>query len=36
MEYMDEVQADAHMIKQKLHYKDINSSATKVYCKQFD
>ena len=34
--YMYKAQADAHMAKEKLYYKDINSSATKAYCKQFD
>jgi hypothetical protein len=34
--YMDKPQADAHMVKEKLHYKDINSGATKPYRKQFD
>jgi hypothetical protein len=34
--YMDKIQADAHMVKEKLHYKDINSGATKPYRKQFD
>jgi hypothetical protein len=33
---MDKAQADAHMAKHKLHYKDINSAATKAYPKQFD
>jgi hypothetical protein len=34
--YMDKAQADAHMATNKLHYKDINSAATKAYRKQFD
>jgi hypothetical protein len=34
--YMDKSQADAHMVARKLHYKDINSVATKAYRKQFD
>jgi hypothetical protein len=34
--YMDKAQSDAHMVKHKLHYKDINSAATKAYRKQFD
>jgi hypothetical protein len=29
--YMDKPQADAHMVTHKLHYKDINSAATKAY-----
>jgi hypothetical protein len=34
--YMDKAQADTHMVTHKLHYKDINSAATKAYHKQFD
>jgi transposase InsO family protein len=34
--YMDKSQGDDHMIKQKLHYKDISALATKAYRKQFD
>ena len=34
--YFNKAQADAHMIKHKLHFNDINSSATKAYGKQFD
>ena len=34
--YMDKTQADDHMIKHKLHYKDINDAATKAYRKQHD
>ena len=34
--YRDKAQADAHMVKAKLHYKDINVAATKAYCKQLD
>jgi hypothetical protein len=34
--YMDKATADAHMMKEKLHYKDINSGATKTYRKQSD
>jgi hypothetical protein len=33
---MGKSQADQHMIKEGLGYKDINSSATKTYRKQFD
>ena len=34
---MDKVQADAHILKKKLQYKDINTSATsKAYCKHFN
>jgi hypothetical protein len=34
--YMDKAQADAHMVKHKMHYKDVNSAATKAYRKQFN
>jgi hypothetical protein len=34
--YMDKAAADAHMVKEKLHYKDINNAATKTYRKQSD
>ena len=35
--YMDKPpQVDAHMIKHRLHYKDINTSAAKAYRKQLD
>jgi hypothetical protein len=34
--YMDKDAADAHMVKNKLHYKDINTGATKTYRKQSD
>ena len=34
--YMDKPQADTHMVKEKLHYKEINASASKTYRKQFD
>jgi hypothetical protein len=34
--YMDKDAADAHMVKEKLHYKDINNGATKTYRKQSD
>jgi hypothetical protein len=34
--YMDKAQVDAHMSTHKLHYKDINSAATKAYRKHFD
>jgi hypothetical protein len=34
--YMDKAQADAHMVTHKVHYKDINSAATKAYRKLFD
>ena len=33
---MDKPHAAAHMVRENLHYKDINASATKAYCKQFD
>ena len=36
IEYMDKTQADAHMVKEKLHYKDINTAAIKTYRKHFD
>jgi hypothetical protein len=34
--YMDKDAADAHMVSQNLHYKDINNGATKTYRKQSD
>jgi transposase InsO family protein len=34
--YMDKAAADAHMLTEKLHYKDINNGATKTYRKQKD
>ena len=30
IDYMDKAQADAHMTRSKLHYKDINAAVLKV------